>query len=133
MAKLWGLEVAARLHADALVKRLFLSAPTTCALLLGAGLLLRAQAMLRAEPPPDTRLVQKSGKTVPLEVGQADAPEKARGKQAAGRRAIRGDSSVERRSHARNAKGQRTRRSKRTLRRSEKADAGERGGGREGA
>src|SRR5688572_25039363 len=32
------------------MKRLFLSAPMTCALLLGAGLLLRAQAALRSEP-----------------------------------------------------------------------------------
>jgi hypothetical protein len=133
VAKVWGFEVAARLHPSALVKRLFLSAPTTCALLLGAGLLLRAQAMLRAEPPPDTRVVQKAGKTVPLEVGQADAPEKARARQAAGRRAIRGDSGVERRSQARNAKGQRTRRTRRSPRHAQKADAGERGGGREGA
>lgn len=32
--------------------RLFLSGQTTCALLLGAGLLLRAQAALRADPEP---------------------------------------------------------------------------------
>src|SRR5262245_37013461 len=40
--------------------RLFLSAQTTCALLLGAGLLLRAQAYLRAQeensPPPAARM-----------------------------------------------------------------------------
>jgi hypothetical protein len=40
--------------------RLFLSAQTTCALLLGAGLLLRAQAYLRAQeedaPPPTARM-----------------------------------------------------------------------------
>jgi hypothetical protein len=34
------------------MSRLFLSGQTTCALLLGAGLLLRAQAALRFEPAP---------------------------------------------------------------------------------
>jgi hypothetical protein len=37
------------LHIPAGMGRLFLSAQTTCALLLGAGLLLRAQAYLRAQ------------------------------------------------------------------------------------
>ena len=34
------------------MRRLFLSGQMTCAMLLGAGLLLRAQAALRSEPEP---------------------------------------------------------------------------------
>jgi hypothetical protein len=46
--------LAGRLHITGVMSRLFLSGQMTCALLLGAGLLLRAQAALRPEPAAQT-------------------------------------------------------------------------------
>src|SRR5207244_4238289 len=56
----------------AAMKRLFLSAPTTCALLLGAGLLLRANAALRTEASPSgdpsVRVLKEGPKASPMDV-----------------------------------------------------------------
>jgi hypothetical protein len=49
------LAVALQIHTD--MGRMFLSGQTTCALLLGAGLLLRAQAALR---PPEPAVSEKT-------------------------------------------------------------------------
>lgn len=60
--------------------RLFLSGQTTCALLLGAGLLLRAQAALRQEPEPAPAAQQavETPRTRPSELFEAHPPRPAR-------------------------------------------------------
>jgi hypothetical protein len=65
-----GLAVA--LHIVWRMRRFFLSGQTTCALLLGAGLLLRAQAALR--PPERSGL---DAKTRPSEMAGERAPRQA--------------------------------------------------------
>src|SRR6202521_3550288 len=54
--------LAPSLHTLRCMSRLFLSGQTTCALLLGAGLLLRAQAALRFEPEP-VQMPQRAAKS----------------------------------------------------------------------
>ena len=50
------------------MNRLFLSGQMTCAMLLGAGLLLRAQAALRVEPEAATPAAIESPRTRPAEL-----------------------------------------------------------------
>ena len=57
--------LAPPLHIPAGMGRLFLSAQTTCALLLGAGLLLRAQAHLRAQ---EENAPQAAARTRPAQI-----------------------------------------------------------------
>jgi len=58
--------LASRLHIVSDMSRLFLSGQMTCAMLLGAGLLLRAQAALR--PEPETTQQSESPRTRPSEM-----------------------------------------------------------------
>lgn len=60
--------LAVQLQITAGMKRLFLSGQMTCAMLLGAGLLLRAQAALRSEPEA-TQAVE-SPRTRPSEMAR---------------------------------------------------------------
>ena len=64
-----------------LMRRFFLSGQTTCALLLGAGLLLRAQAALRpAERSPmetKTRPAELAGERTPRPSAVPAAPERS--------------------------------------------------------
>ena len=83
--------LALRLQIDRGMSRLFLSGQMTCAMLLGAGLLLRAQAALR-EPPQSTttQVAVESPRTRPSElmgerarsaprIVRSEAPEAPRG------------------------------------------------------
>ena len=88
------------------MKRLFLSAPTTCALLLGSGLLLRAQAMLRSEPPraeAQVKVIEKGARNEPLEQEQPVAAQVGKGKQAAVRHGMDGVWREQKRSQSGNA------------------------------
>lgn len=99
------------------MKRLFLSAPTTCALLLGAGLLLRAQAALRADPTSGDARAQtvKEEPTAPSDVLQGPAAAHVdKGRQGAARKGTFTELREQRSSHrgktkAPRARNQRTR------------------------
>ena len=71
--------------------RLFLSAQTTCALLLGAGLLLRAQAHLRAQ---EENAPQLAARTRPAQIISDTRAPPGRGAQA--QRVVRKQSGQER-------------------------------------
>ena len=64
--------MAVALHVVAAMGRMFLSGQTTCALLLGAGLLLRAQAALR----PAEHATAEGTRTRPAEMLGDRAPER---------------------------------------------------------
>jgi hypothetical protein len=67
-------ELALRLQIVLAMGRFFLSGQTTCALLLGAGLLLRAQAAIRVEPEaPAPQAIETPG-TRPAEMIAERAP-----------------------------------------------------------
>ena len=112
--------MALALHTLSRVKRLFLSAPTTCALLLGTGLLLRAQVALRSEPDHGDARVKSfhaGPRAAAAESDEApDAAEVGKGKQALGRRATEGEWREQRRSHRGNAEAPRPRAARRPKR-----------------
>lgn len=94
------------------MKRLFLSAPTTCALLLGAGLLLRANAALRTEASPSgdptVRVLKEGPRAAPMDV----TPHLGRGRQAAAGKATPGEWREQKSSHRGNGKSPRARRAR---------------------
>src|SRR5258708_7750957 len=99
--------------------RLFLTAPTTCALLLGGGLLLRAQAVLRTEAPRPVvhSSVDKAVRNEPADDEQPVAAQLGRSKQATLRRGTDGVWREQPRSHSGNASAARGRQAKRAGRR----------------
>src|SRR5882762_10482953 len=92
--------------------RLFLSAPTTCALLLGAGLLLRANAALRTEAPPSgnpsVRVLKDGPKAAPMDV----TPHLGRSRQASPGKGSQGEWREQKSSHRGNGKSPRARKAR---------------------
>jgi hypothetical protein len=72
------------------MKRLFLSAPTTCALLLGAGLLLRVHAALRLDAPAQDVAGARAAREWPWPLDFVQRPAGARGRQGPVRKATAG-------------------------------------------
>jgi hypothetical protein len=69
--------LAVRLQIARGMSRLFLSAQMTCAMLLGAGLLLRAQAALRSEPGPAAQVAAVEATQAPPTVHKTSQSRKA--------------------------------------------------------
>jgi hypothetical protein len=106
--------LALALHTLRSVKRLFLTAPTTCALLLGAGLLMRAQAALksglRGSEARVSVLRHSAARPAPSEAEEGgNALPVGEGRRALARRATDGERREQPRSHRGNAGTQRAR------------------------